>query len=638
MRIKGSTIRQGVKAVRALVVASMLLGMLTPLVQVTPAAAAPLPAPAAGQPDSTLILVKFKASAPSASVDSDITAKGGQNVRTLSQIRTRVVRVPSGAKNQVLAAFSGDALVERSAPVVSLRMAGIPDDPGYAQQWALPKVAWDEAYDNVPIAGNAKIAVLDTGVDATHPDLAGRVVGGQSFISGNANTDPNGHGTALAGIAAANVNNHTGMAGVAYAGASVSSVQVLGTDGTGSDADVVAGVLWAADSGADVILMGFSSTAYSAALADAVAYAWSHGVVLVAATGNDGTATTTYPAGLPNVIGVASTDSTDHLAASSNTGSAAVAAPGVGIYATQPGGGYGSTSGTSAASAEVAGLAALLVADGRSNSQASTQIRGATDAVAGQAFGRINVAAALGAPAPPPATATPVAQTPTPGATATYVASALGVTATYNATATTINATASGQSNGNKQWQYGYTPPGGSTPTHWSVCKDLDTNTPLIPDAGTDAYQLPVGSVAGTWKVALYEYNNSNTCRDDGSGRGNKEADATFDVSVSTGPISGIALNDLNGNGLDNSDPPLSAATIKLFQDSNGNGVLDTPGDVVLNAGFVTQATGTWSFTGLGSGTYFVTETDPVGFVSTGASPGTGTNTTATIVNSGQIK
>src|SRR5213079_3281354 len=117
-------------------------------------------------------------------------------------------------------------------------------------------------------------AVLDTGVDAGHPDLAGRVAAGQSFVNGDPNSDPNGHGTALAGIAAASVNNATGMAGVAYAGAGVSSVQVLGADGTGLDSDVVAGVLWAADNGAQVILMGFSSPDYSASLADALAYAW----------------------------------------------------------------------------------------------------------------------------------------------------------------------------------------------------------------------------------------------------------------------------------------------------------------------------------------------------------------------------
>src|SRR5207302_6452436 len=119
--------------------------------------------------------------------------------------------------------------------------------------------------------------------------------------------------------------------------------QVLGADGAGLDSDVVSGVLWAADNGAQVILMGFSSPDYSAALADALAYAWGKGAVLVAATGNSGSSAASYPAGMPNVIGVAATDQGDTLTSFSNTGSAAAAAPGSGIYTLQPGGGYGTT-------------------------------------------------------------------------------------------------------------------------------------------------------------------------------------------------------------------------------------------------------------------------------------------------------
>src|SRR5207302_5796519 len=140
--------------------------------------------------------------------------------------------------------------------------------------------------------------------------------------------------------------------------------QVLGADGAGLDSDVVSGVLWAADNGAQVILMGFSSPDYSAALADALAYAWGKGAVLVAATGNGGSSAASYPAGMPNVIGVAATDPLDAVVSSSNTGSADVGAPGISISATQPGGGYSSISGTSASAALVAGEAALLVADG----------------------------------------------------------------------------------------------------------------------------------------------------------------------------------------------------------------------------------------------------------------------------------
>jgi|GEM_PF-321785 len=413
---------------------ALILNLLAPLGAVAhaaPAGAPPASPPAApGQSDSVLLLVKFKSSASAADADTAIRAVGAESVRNLSQIRTRIVRVPAAARDRMIGAFRRQPAVQQVNAAVTFSRAGDPSDAYYAQQWALPKIGWDQAYNVVAINGTAAIAVLDTGVDANHPDLAGRVVGGQSFLgdgTGDPNVDPNGHGTALAGIAAASVDNGEGIAGVAYAGTSVQSVQVLGADGLGSDADVVPGVLWAADNGAKVILMGFSSADASAALADALAYAWSKGVVLVAATGNNGATAPSYPAGLPNVIGVAATDRDDNVASSSNTGSAAVAAPGVEIAATRPGGQYGNVSGTSASSAEVAGLAALLIASGKSNAEASDQIRGATDPVAGASFGRINVAQALGAQTPPQPTTT-AQPTPEPGGTATpvptYVAAA----------------------------------------------------------------------------------------------------------------------------------------------------------------------------------------------------------------------
>ena len=362
-----------------------------------------------GSPPATALtvslLVKFKASASAADINAAVHGLGGSTARSFDQLRTRVITVPAGAADRILAAFATHPLVEHAAATVRVRKAGDPSDPSYAQQWALPKIAWDQAYANVPISGSATIAVLDTGIDASHPDLAGRVALGASFTGGDPNVDPNGHGTALAGIAAANVNDGIGMAGVGYAGVSVTSVQVLGADGTGTDADVVAGVLWAADNGVQVILMGFSSADYSFALADAVNYAWAHGAVLVAATGNDGSSGFSYPAGMSNVIGVAATDENDAIAAGSNTGSASVAAPGVGILATAPGGGYSSITGTSASAAEAAGLAALLRANGATNAEASSELRAGSDALSGSTFGRINVASSFTADATLPSTA-----------------------------------------------------------------------------------------------------------------------------------------------------------------------------------------------------------------------------------------
>src|SRR3989441_2836706 len=369
--------------------------------------------------DTVPIFVKFRSGAARLEVDGAIKSTGGTEVREHPQLRLHVLNVPAAAKEAILAAYAKHPAVEWAEPAHRVASAGSPNDPLYAQQWALPKISWDRAYGVVPITGSAKIAVLDTGVEATHPDLLGRTVPGRSFVGGLPEVDPNGHGTAMAGIAAANVSNMIGIAGVAYAGASVTSVQVLRADGSGWDSDVVAGVLWAADNGAKVILMGFSSPDFSSSLQDAVNYASSKGAVLVAATGNDGSSAPTYPAEMANVIGVAATDQNDAVAANSNTFSAAVAAPGVSIYATQRGGGYGAITGTSPSAAETAGLAALLIASGKSNADASTQIRGTTDPVLGKTFGRINVYKALTTAAAPQPTPLPT-PTPTPGPTPTY--------------------------------------------------------------------------------------------------------------------------------------------------------------------------------------------------------------------------
>ena len=92
------------------------------------------------------ILVKFKSSATSADIDTAIRGNGGQNVRSLNQIRTRVVNVPANARDRIIAALAKHPSVERASAVITLKKAGTPNDPGYAQQWALPKIAWYQAY------------------------------------------------------------------------------------------------------------------------------------------------------------------------------------------------------------------------------------------------------------------------------------------------------------------------------------------------------------------------------------------------------------------------------------------------------------------------------------------------------------
>ena len=168
----------------------------------------------------------------------------------------------------------------------------------------------------------------------------------------------------MAGIVAAETDNGAGVAGIGFSGVRVMPVTVLGADGTGQDSDIIEGVVYAADHDADVILMSFSNPGYSELLQAAVDYAWENGVVLVAATGNDGSSAPQFPAGDRGVIGVSNTDQSDALNGSSNYGQDVfLGAPGTSIATTSAGGGYTAITGTSASAAEVAGAAALIKAN-----------------------------------------------------------------------------------------------------------------------------------------------------------------------------------------------------------------------------------------------------------------------------------
>ena len=277
-----------------------------------------------------------------------------------------------------------------------------PSDPAFADQWALGTIGWTKVYGTVTPAGTAVVAVLDTGVDASQPDLAGQLVAGTSILDGSAGTaDPNGHGTAMAGIIAAATDNGTGIAGVGYAGVKVMPVTVLGADGLGQDSDIIEGVVWAVQHGADVINMSFSNPGYSTSLQAAIDYAWAHNVVVVAATGNDGSSSVTFPAGDRGVVGVSNTDRTDALNASSNYGADVfLAAPGTGIVTLATDGGTTTVTGTSASSAMVAAAAALLRANDPSASNGVIVHRLAANAdAAGTAAqtgnGRLNLARAM---------------------------------------------------------------------------------------------------------------------------------------------------------------------------------------------------------------------------------------------------
>jgi hypothetical protein len=246
-------------------------------------------------------------------------------------------------------------------------------------------------------------------VDYNHQDLKDKCVAGYNYVDRTSDPmDDHGHGTHVAGIAAALGNNSTGVAGVDWK-ARIMPIKVLDAQGSGYDSDVAAGIRYAADHGAEVINMSLGSPDYSYTLTDAVNYAFNKGVTIVAASGNE-SSSVGYPAACDHVIAVGALESSDALAYFSNRGPAQdLTAPGVSILSTIPGG-YGKMSGTSMASPVVAGCASLVLAahPGYSPSQVEQALKeGASDlGSAGfdndYGYGKVNAYAAVSGTQPEP--------------------------------------------------------------------------------------------------------------------------------------------------------------------------------------------------------------------------------------------
>ena len=268
-------------------------------------------------------IVTFAPGANNALKGAALSAEGAEVKKSINQLNISVVELPANSHSQAAQALKNNPNILTAELNLTRSIAATPNDPDYPQQWSLPQIGWDEAYGGINPAGSAVVAVLDTGIDVAHLDLASNVIAGTSILDGSdGTTDPHGHGTSMAGIIGAETGNSVGIAGMGYAGVQVMPVTVMAANGTGQDSDIIAGVVYATDNGADVILMGFSNPGYSQALQDAVDYAWNAGVVIVAATGNDASSTPTYPAGMAGVMGVSNTTQSDTLEPSSNFGDA----------------------------------------------------------------------------------------------------------------------------------------------------------------------------------------------------------------------------------------------------------------------------------------------------------------------------
>lgn len=308
------------------------------------------------------IIVKPRAGVSAEKFGQILAKSGGHSKASFPQINAHIVTVPPQAEEAVIKALANNPNIEYAEKDMLVELSAVtPDDPKYGSQWFLPKIQAPTAWDST--AGeNITVAVLDTGVQADHPDLVGNLVPGWNAASNNSDTSPiMWHGTSVAGVVAASANNATGVASVAWE-ANIMPVRVSDTaDGVAQWSALVNGILWAADHGADVVNMSYDLSYGAYVLDDAAQYFRGKGGVVVIAAGNSNT-----DGGYsdnPNMITVAATDSNDNKASFSNYGdNVDVSAPGASIYTTYINSGYANTSGTSFASPATAGVVALIMA------------------------------------------------------------------------------------------------------------------------------------------------------------------------------------------------------------------------------------------------------------------------------------
>ncbi|WP_036646926.1 S8 family peptidase [Paenibacillus pini] len=238
----------------------------------------------------------------------------------------------------------------------------VPNDLLFAKyQWNLPAIEASKGWNLSRGSKNIIVAIVDTGVDIDHPDLKGQLLEGYNVIDpGSDPMDDVGHGTHVAGIIGALVNNNEGVAGISWYN-KILPVKALDKSGSGTTYSVAEGIIWATDHGAKVINLSLGNYADSEFLHDAIKYAYDRDVVIVAASGNDNTERPGYPAAYPEVLAVAATDQNYKRASFSNYGNYIdVAAPGTSIASTYPGNQYAALSGTSMASPHVTAMAALI--------------------------------------------------------------------------------------------------------------------------------------------------------------------------------------------------------------------------------------------------------------------------------------
>ncbi len=376
------------------------------------------------------ILVMPRAGLPEKELAKILGANEGKG-RKIGQSNLYIVDLPSNASEKAVAARLAHHPALKFAELDQIVAPElVPNDPYYGSSWHLPKIGASLAWDSSQGAG-VTIAILDSGVDSAHPDLATELVPGWNFYDNNSNTsDVYGHGTKVAGAAAAAANNSLGVASVAVQ-SKIMPIRVTNLSGSGYWSMIAQGLVHAADHGARVANISFLGVSNSATIRNAAQYMKDKGGLVIVSGGNTGLqenyAATTA------MIPVSATDGYDRRTSWSSYGNfIALAAPGAGIWSTTRGGGYGSVSGTSFSSPVTAGVVALMMAAKPSlpnteveNYLYSTAVDlGAVGRDPYFGYGRVNAASAVQAAAAAMPAADPEAPTvsisaPASGATVT---------------------------------------------------------------------------------------------------------------------------------------------------------------------------------------------------------------------------
>lgn len=316
------------------------------------------------------IMVSFIESTNPDSIEFIVASEGGTIVGTILGLGYYQIEVPdTGDETGIYSAISAmlsHSEVKTAEPVgIGLVTAVTPNDTLFSSQWGLTKIRADEAW--VVARGKATIGVLDTGADYNHQDLDSKIIKGRNYHAKWWEpwnwwdpVDGHSHGTHVSGIAAAETNNSTGVAGVSW-GSKVLAVKVCDDAGSCPHNLVAKGIKYAADHGVKIINLSLRFNSSYDDLKSSVEYAVSKGVLVIAAAGNDGDANKNYPAAYPAVFSIGNTTSSDGRYTSSNYGSwVDIAAPGTSIRSTVPNNSYGYMTGTSMAAPMVAGAAAVV--------------------------------------------------------------------------------------------------------------------------------------------------------------------------------------------------------------------------------------------------------------------------------------